>query len=160
MSNCEKKWERRCRCGREFEVTDTEMANGLGRYCGDHCLNESIAREKGSMWDFNFRPRGGTRTYEANVWFSYPRYTRYKYRHFDYRFIGDPQNKLLYRIVWEGRDRMKHSKNLPSPLTYRDLRIIFEHICGYSPEAMFQTILTALAGKDDFESLLLMVKAA
>jgi hypothetical protein len=154
MSELTTKYERRCRCGRTFMTTDTEMAKGLGRYCGDGCLERSIADEKGAMYDFNFKPKGASRqsrTYEALVWLFYPRYTRYKYRHYDFSFVGNPKDKTLYRMVWQGPETVKHGKDFPSPIPYKELDILFRVVFNKSPEAMFQTFLKA--SNSEFELL-------
>ena len=159
MSNYSIKMERRCRCGKIFQTTDAEMAQGLGRYCGDECLEKSTETETGTIFLFNYKPRGAaenSRTYDATVWLQYPKYTRYKYRHYDYRFIGNPKDQKLYQMIWEGSGTVKCKKDLPWPVPFKELEILFTEIFKHSPEAMFQAILTA--GIEELELLVIQAK--
>lgn len=96
-----------------------------------------------------------TRTYEACVWFNYPKFTRYKYRHCDFSFVGNPKDKNLYKMVWEGPGAVKYGRDLPSPVPSKELEILFNVIFIKSPEAMFQAFLTA--GKEELEMFHLQV---
>lgn len=58
MSNHSSKYERRCRCGKKFETTDTEMAEGSGRYCSAECLEKFLEDHEGKMYLFDYKPRG------------------------------------------------------------------------------------------------------
>jgi len=152
MSNYSTQYKRRCWCGKIFETTDTEMAKGSGRYCGDGCLEKFLEDSNGRIYLSNYKPKGAdenSRTYKACVWFSYPKYTRYEYRHLDYSVVGNPKDKNLYKIVWEGPEAVKYSRDLPSPVSSRELEILFNVVFKKSPEAMFQAFL--IAGKDELE---------
>jgi hypothetical protein len=154
MSDLNTIWERRCGCGKRFKASEIAMLYGLGRYCSTECFEKSLEDHEGQIYLLDYKPRGATedtRTFEVCVRFDYPKFTRYKHKHCDFSFVGNPMEKNFSSIAWVGPECLKYCRSLPSPVTYGELVKLFTEVFKNSSEAMFRAII--LAKKEEFELL-------
>jgi hypothetical protein len=151
MSNQNSSWNRTCVCGNKYRVSRAEIIKGLGRYCGDECLNRAIEGQKGTllMWYKLPDPRG---VYRAEIRL-HKGSNAYAAKN-KYFLAGDKDTAIV--LIWTFMGGEAHGRALPTRICWKDIEVLWHGVFDKNAEAMFQALLTA--DEDALELWILQAK--